>query len=184
MNSQIRIPEVRLIDEEEKVLGVVPTAQAMQMAQERGLDLVEVQPTAKPSVCRLMDYKKFLYRQSKAKKQSKPSADKLKSVQFSMRISEHDLETKARRTGEFLTKGHRVKIQLVIRGRENAHRELVQPQIDKFISSVPVEAVMDAPPKRLPGGMFFILRKKERKNTATTVTQNQDQVKDSHVKNK
>ena len=62
MNSQIRIPEVRLIDEEEKVLGVVPTAQAMQMAQERGLDLVEVQPTAKPSVCRLMDYKKFLYR--------------------------------------------------------------------------------------------------------------------------
>ena len=161
MNGQIRASEVRLIDEKENMLGVMPIQEAVRLAQDKGVDVVEVQPTANPPVCRLMDYKKFLYRQAKAKKgTSSNAADKLKSVRISMRISDNDLQTKAKRSEGFLNKGHKVKVQLVVRGRENAHRELIQPQIDKFVEHIDVPTAFEVEPKRYPGGMFFILRKK------------------------
>jgi len=105
-------------------LGVMPPAKALELAKKVGLELIEVSPTAKPPVCRILDYGKYKYEESKKQKDSKQSTTKLKEVKFRVSIDQHDFETKLRRAESFLDHGNKVKLTLQFRGRENEHKQL------------------------------------------------------------
>ena len=107
-------------------VGVVPTREALLLAQKRGVDLVEISPQAQPPVCRVMDYGKYKFELAKKEKQSKQhqSNTKVKEIKFHTNVEEHDYQTKIRHIRDFLEEGHRVKVSLMFRGRENAHQEL------------------------------------------------------------
>lgn len=126
MNRMIRVPEVRVIDSEGEQLGVMATDAALARAEEEGLDLVEVSPTARPPVCRIMDFGKYKYEQSKKQKESKKKQHTIhvKEVKFRPKTEEHDYQFKKRHAEEFLQKGHKVKITMMFRGRELDHRDL------------------------------------------------------------
>jgi len=122
----IRIREVRIIDDEGQQLGVMPTAEALALAQEKGLDLVEVAPTAVPPVCRILDYGQYKYelqkREREAKKKQKSQT--FKEIRLRVKIDVNDLRTKARRAAQFLDEGDRVKVTVQFRGREMTHANL------------------------------------------------------------
>lgn len=126
INHRIRIPEIRCIDHNGDQLGVMETRKALHRAMDMGLDLVEISPTARPPVCRIMDYGKYKYETEKKKKNSKKNqaAGKLKEVKFHANVDVHDYDTKIRHARDFLEEGHKVKFSLFFRGRENAHQEL------------------------------------------------------------
>ncbi len=123
-NDRIRAAEVRVIGPEGTNLGVMPPRKALELANKVGLDLIEVSPSARPPVCRILDFGKFLYEESKKAKDTKQASTKLKEVKFRVAIGEHDFETKLRRAEGFLDHGNKVKLTLQFRGRENEHREL------------------------------------------------------------
>lgn len=145
LNDEIRSPEVRLIAEDGSQLGVVPVAEARQIADERGLDLVELQPQATPPVAKLLDWGKYQYEQTKQKEKSKARgrSAEVKGVRLGLKTSPHDMETKAKRATEFLSKGHRVRIALILRGRENARPELGVEVLNRFIKSLEGVAVRE-----------------------------------------
>ncbi len=125
-NQNIRAAEVRVIDSDGTMLGVFPTRQAVAMAREQELDLVEISPNAQPPVCKILDYNKYVYEQGKKaaeakKKQAKVS---LKELRIKSRIAPHDLEVKLRQIEEFLRKKNQVRFVVVFRGRENQHKDL------------------------------------------------------------
>jgi len=126
INHAIRVPEIRCIDPDGRQIGIIPTRDALRMAQERGLDLVEVAPQARPPVCRIMDYGKYKYEMSKRARQARrhQAATKLKEVQFRPNVAEHDYQTKLKHTREFLLEGHPVRILIRFRGRQLAHKEI------------------------------------------------------------
>lgn len=123
-NDRIRAAEVRVIGPEGTNLGVMPPRKALELAKNVGLDLIEVSPTARPPVCRILDFGKFLYEESKKQKDNKQSTTKLKEVKFRVSIDQHDFETKLRRAESFLDHGNKVKLTLQFRGRENEHKQL------------------------------------------------------------
>lgn len=149
MNERIRIREVRLIDEEGNQVGVIPTRDALQMAQERGYDLVEVAPNASPPVCRLMDYGKYKYEQSRKDRESRKHqhTTELKEIRVRPKIDKHDLETKSRRASKFLKDGDKVKVTVLFRGREMAHTELGRGLLDRFAESLEIEGNIEQHPK-------------------------------------
>lgn len=134
MNERIRIREVRLIDEEGTQVGIIPTRDALEMARERGLDLVEVAPNAIPPVCRLMDYGKFRYEQSRKDRESRKNQHvvELKEVRIRPKIDDHDLETKGRQAAKFLDAGDKVKLTVTFRGREMAHPDIGKGLLDQL----------------------------------------------------
>ncbi len=120
MNEEIRAREVLLIDEDGRNLGVVPREKALELAQERGLDLVEVAPEHNPVVCKIVDYGKYLYQlEKREKKQKKPA--KLKEVKFTIQTGEHDFRTKLERIREFLEEGSKVRVTVFFKGRQIIH---------------------------------------------------------------
>jgi len=153
VNEHIRIPAVRLIASDGSQAGVVDTPVAIEMAQQEGLDLVEIAPNADPPVCKIMDYGKFLYQQSKKDKAAKVKMHTItvKGVRLTPKISGHDLETKAAQAREFLEDGHKVKAFVLFRGRMITHKEFGQDTLDKFIEilkeiiQVEQEPKMDGP---------------------------------------
>lgn len=124
-NYRIRVPEVRVIDAEGEQLGVMQTQAALEMAMEQGLDLVEVSPTARPPVCRIMDFGQYKYELSKKQKQAKKKqhTTQVKEVKLRPKTEEHDFQFKKRHAEEFLEKHHKVKFTLMFRGRELDHKE-------------------------------------------------------------
>jgi translation initiation factor IF-3 len=120
INRQIRVREVQLIDAEGENRGVTPIQEALQLAEEAGMDLVEVAENAKPPVCKIMDYGKLVY-QAKKKKPPTKSASAMKEISFSMKIGPHDIETKMKKARQFLEKGHKLRFNLILRGRERAY---------------------------------------------------------------
>ena len=122
----IRVREVRVIDDEGQQLGVLPTADALALAQERGLDLVEVAPTAVPPVCKILDYGQYKYEIQKRERETKKKqkSQTFKEIRFRVKIDTHDLQTKTRRASEFLDDGDRVKVTVQFRGRELNHPQL------------------------------------------------------------
>jgi translation initiation factor IF-3 len=126
VNHQIRITPIRLIDENGAQLGVLPTVQAMNLARERGLDLVEISPNVRPPVCKLMDYSKYKYQQQKAAKEAKKKQNnvELKEIQLRPNIGDHDLDVKVNKIKEFLGDGNKVKVVIRFAGREMAHTDL------------------------------------------------------------
>jgi translation initiation factor IF-3 len=134
VNNQIRAREIRLIDEGGKQAGIIPLPEALRMAEERNLDLIQVTEKTEPPVCKIMDYGKYLYwlqKKEKAAKGSKVST--LKGIRLGFNISLHDLETRARQAEKFLKKGDKVKIEMVLRGREKALGDFAKGKIRQFL---------------------------------------------------
>lgn len=135
-NRQIRIPEVRLIDSDGVQRGVVPTTEAIRMAESQGLDLVEIAPNSVPPVCRIVDYGKFRYEQEKRLRESKKKQTvvRLKEVRMQPKIDRHDLDFKTKHIREFLDEGSKVKVTIRFRGRELAHPELGKEVLDTIVN--------------------------------------------------
>ncbi len=130
--------EVRVVGEEGEQLGVLPTIDAMKRAEEAGLDLVEVAPTAVPPVCRIMDYSKYKYEQEKREKEArkKQKIVHLKEIRLSPKIGEHDYQFKLRNLEDFLKRGDKVKITMMFKGREMAHVDLGRKILDRLASDI------------------------------------------------
>lgn len=142
-NERIRASSVRVIGPEGTNLGVMAPQKALELAKGVGLDLIEISPGAKPPVCRILDFGKYLYEESKKSKESKQQTSKLKEVKFRVRIEDHDFETKLRRAESFLDHGHKVKLSLQFRGRENEHRQLGFERINLAVEQLAGVAIAD-----------------------------------------
>ena len=132
INDRIRYPQVRVIDENNEQMGVMPTREAIGMAQDRGFDLILVAPQAQPPVCRIMDYGKFKYEKSKRdkEKKTKNAANELKMVRLHPRTGVHDRDILVRHSERFLRSGHKVRVVCQFKGRENAYPQLGRDQLD------------------------------------------------------
>ena len=137
----IRCPKVRVIAPDGEQLGVLPTQEAMQKAQDRGLDLVEVAPDAKPPVCKILDYGKFKYDKSKKEKQAKKTHQTvLKVVKLTPYIGENDLLRKIKDVEKFLGKGCRVQVEVRMKGRQHAHDDIAVKQVERIIAELKLTA--------------------------------------------
>lgn len=123
-NHRIKVPQVRVISPEGKQLGILPTEKAIALAMQVGLDLVEFAPAAQPPVCRIIDFGKYVYEEQKKHSHVKSTASRIKEIEFTARIEQHDFLTKLRHAEEFLDHGNKVKLRLKFRGREMAHTEI------------------------------------------------------------
>ncbi len=149
VNGRIRAREVRVIIAASKEqLGIMRTSDALRRANQMGLDLVEVAPTANPPVCQIVDFGKYRYEQAKHDKEKKHNASKLKEVKFRVNIDEHDYTTKLRRAEEFLDKGNKVKVQLQFRGREMAHQELGEQLVRRVRDDLTGMSQVEAEPRK------------------------------------
>lgn len=158
-NSQIRSPQVQVIDEYGKHLGSMATNAALQLAQERGLDLVEVSPLASPPVAKIMNYGSFQYQHEKLMKKQRLQNKTLevKSLRLSLKISDHDQEIKQGQTDRFLENGHKVKIELVLRGREMQHLGLAREVLTKFRAKLQQPNEIDQDASKVGNKIFMIL---------------------------
>jgi translation initiation factor IF-3 len=141
----ISVREVRVIDDERQALGVLPTVQAIQLARDRGLDLVEIAPTADPPVCKITDYGKFLYEQHKKDHEAKKHQKQIqiKEIKFRPKISIHDYDFKMKHVKRFLVEGNKVKITVMLRGREKQKPELGYQVLDRVLGDVKDMASQD-----------------------------------------
>ena len=148
INQRIRVPEVLVIDEQGGQLGTIPTFQAIQLAQERGLDLVEVAPAAQPPVCRLLDYGKFRYIQTKKEREGRKTQkiNLLREVRFRPRIGDHDMEAKKRVVKKLLDEGSKVKLTVMFRGREITHQDIGVELLRKTAEAFKDEAKLEKSP--------------------------------------
>ena len=144
VNERIRVPEVRVIYGEHNV--VVPTNKALDKAKQLGLDLVEIAPNVRPPVCRIVDYGKWKYEQSKLKKNEKPKSRE-KEVKFRVNIGDHDYSIKMTRAEDFLSEGHKVRVQLQFRGRQMAHKDLGFDLMNRVKGDLKGVAHVDLEPK-------------------------------------
>lgn len=159
LNGKIRAREVRLISPDGRQLGVTSLNEAMRLAQSFGVDLVEIAPDATPPVCRLVDFGKFRYEESKKQKKASESPhNQLKEIQLRPGIASHDLETKATHAREFLNEGLQVKVALRFRGRELRHPELGMQVVEQFVASLTAFGRPDSPPKRVDRNIQVMLR--------------------------
>jgi translation initiation factor IF-3 len=159
INDEIRAREVRLVGEEGEQLGIVQLRDALQMAIERSVDLVEIAPTAKPPVCKFMDYGKYKYEQAKKDKEArkKQRTTEIKEVKLRPNIEDHDFETKARNAQRFLADGDKVKVTIMFRGREVTHPDLGKKLCVRLAEFCKVEANIEREPKLEGRNMIMIL---------------------------
>ena len=135
------------------------TKAAIDLAREKSLDLVEVSPKAQPPVCKIIDYGKYQYQKSKEKRlaQSKQKKVEIKEVRIGVKTDAHDLDFKKRQVEKFLTKGDKVKIDMVLKGREKAHQDLARTTLQEFIAQVTVPYRVEEPIKRFPRGFNTLI---------------------------
>lgn len=159
VNKEIRAPRVRLIGPEGDQVGIVSSREALALAEEAGLDLVEVVPTAEPPVCKIINYGKFRYDQTKREKESKKSQHqiKVKEIKLKPNIDDHDFETKKKHLREFITKGNKVKITCTFRGREMAHTEIGESVVQKMITDCEDVATAESPAKMMGRTLSTVL---------------------------
>ena len=162
INEQIRDREVRLIGANGEQLGIMSARDAQKHAQEAGLDLVKVAPTAKPPVCKIIDYGKYKYELARKEKEAKKKQKtiEVKEVRLSPNIEENDLNTKVNNARKFLTKGNKVKVTLRFRGREMAHMQSSKHILDEFAQSLSDIAVVEKAPKVEGRSMTMFLTEK------------------------
>ena len=165
INEDIREKEVRVIDADGSQLGIMPTRQALQIAAEKGLDLVDIAPQATPNVCRIMDYGKYRYEQAKREKEARKNQKTvdIKEVRMSMNIDTHDFQVKVNQAARFLQGGDKVKVSVRFRGREMAHTDLGRELLDRFKESVAEFGVIDKPAKMEGRSMAMFISPKPAK---------------------
>ena len=148
VNEMIRVREVRLIDDEGNQKGIVPTLEALKLAKEKDLDLVEVSPNANPPVCKILDYGKYRFEQEKKLRDAKKNQKvlKLKEIRMQPKIGSGDLDTKAKHVQEFLDEGDKVKVTIRFRGRELAHTELGYDVLNEVLKRLTSAYVVEKAP--------------------------------------
>jgi translation initiation factor IF-3 len=156
------MPQVQLIDETGKPRGVVATFDALNMAREAGLDLVEVNPTARPPIAKIMDFGQFQYKQQKMESQQKAKAKKteLKGLRFTLNIGKHDLDIRKNQAEKFFADGNQVRVEMVLRGREKARGELAAQVMRNFVTSLGENITVLNPISRMGGRMSMVVAKK------------------------
>ncbi|MDQ5884323.1 MAG: translation initiation factor [Pseudomonadota bacterium] len=164
INHQITIPEVRLIDAEGEQVGIVSTREALRAAEESGLDLVEISPTAKPPVCRIMDYGKFLFEVSKKQAEAKKKQKQIqvKELKFRPTTEEGDYQVKLRNLVRFLEHGDKVKITLRFRGREVAHQDLGMKILERLQQDTAEFGIVEQQAKREGRQLLMVLSPKKK----------------------
>lgn len=165
INEQIRVPEVRVISSTGEQLGIMGIEEALQKAEEQELDLILIAPTAKPPVCRIVDYNKYRYEQARREKDAKKKQKivEVKEIRFSPNIDTNDLNTKSNNARKFLEKGNRVKVTLRFRGREMAHINQTKGVLDEFAATLADIANVDKPAKMEGRNMSIVLAPKPAK---------------------
>ena len=159
VNGKIRAREVRVIDADKKMLGVMPLSDAINLARVKAVDLVEIAPNATPPVCRLIPFGKYRYELAKQEKEARKHqhANKVKEIQLSPNIDPHDFGVKLQHAVDFMCEDMKVKITLRFRGREMAHKEFGFQQVEKFVKSLVPYGHPDAPPKLIGKGINVML---------------------------
>ncbi|MFA6388902.1 MAG: translation initiation factor IF-3 [Patescibacteria group bacterium] len=158
VNEQIRAPQVRVISEIGDLLGVMSASAALIEARSRGFDLVEVSPIANPPVCKIVNYGQLRYenRKKEQRQKSKQKSTEVKGIRLSTTISEHDTAVRVEQAKKFFSKGNKVQVELLLRGRQKAHPEIGAEVVNKFIKSLDTVAIVESPIKR-QGGKFISL---------------------------
>ena len=162
INHQIRVPEVRVIGPEGENIGVITISDALNRAREAGLDLIEISPKATPPVAKIMDYGKFQYDENKKQKHSKARTKvvEVKSLQVKIGTGEHDLVLKAKKGSEWLTEGHRIKMDLFLPGRTKyLDEKFLRERMDRLLKLLTVDYKIAMPATKSPKGMTIILEK-------------------------
>lgn len=162
INEQIRDKEIRVVDSDGSQLGVMPLAKAKELAAQRDLDLVKIAPQANPPVCKIIDYGKFRFEQSKREKEQRKNQRtvEIKEVRLSLNIDTHDFETKRNHAVRFIGEGNKVKASIRFRGREMGHPELGQAIMRRFAESMADVANVEKPPKLEGRTMLMFLAPK------------------------
>jgi translation initiation factor IF-3 len=163
VNDRIRAREIRVVDEDGGQLGVMPPFEAIKLARERGLDLVEISPTADPPVCKITDYGKYLYQTNKkAHEQRKhQKGSQLKEVKFRPATAEHDYQVRKNQIIRFLGEGHKVKAMIFHRGREMAHQEVGRAKMNRLLQEIADHALVEIGPRMEANIMMALLAPKK-----------------------
>lgn len=162
INEQIRVSELRVIDHEGKSLGVLKQEEALRLAEEAKLDLIEIAPTATPPVAKIMDYGKYQYLENQKRKAAKAGSHvtETKSIQVKIGTGDNDLALKARRAGKFLQEGHRVKIELFLPGRAKYFdKNFLNDRLERLLNLIPEEYKLAEEMKKNPKGLYVIIER-------------------------
>ena len=161
INHRIRVPEIRVILEEEQ-LGIMPTHEALRLAEEKGLDLVEISPRAFPPVCRIMDYGKYKYEEAKKKQQARKRASTVetKEIKFRPKTEEHDMDFKVKHVRRFLEAGNKVRLAVVFRGREITHPQTGMKVLNRVVELCADIATVEATPNMEGRRMIMVIAPK------------------------
>jgi translation initiation factor IF-3 len=161
INNQIRASQLDVIDDEGKQLGVITTFEALKMAKDSDLDLVEVNPNSQPPIAKIMDYGKYMYKKAKQEKMSgkKPKEQEVKTVKVGFKTGQHDMDFKARQIEGFLAEGHIVRIELTLRGREKGLPEMGRTKLATFITTIKGDHTVQDAIKRSPFGWSVVIKK-------------------------
>ena len=162
INNQIRARELRVIDDNGDNLGVISFDEALRIASSKGLDLIEISPDARPPVAKIADYGKYAYEQAKKAKKMKAGAHatETKSVQIKIATGEHDLEMKARKASEWLSEGHRIKVELFLAGRSKGMpEEFLKDRMDRFLNLITTNYKVSEPFKKGPKGPIITIER-------------------------
>lgn len=160
LNNDIRAPQLRVVDQDGRQLGILSRSEALRLAEEQELDLVEISPDANPPVAKIVDWGKFNYQRTKQLQKNKRNAKTLevKQMRFGLKISEHDLGVKMKKVTDFIENGHKVKLVIFYRGRELAHKDLGFRLADKVISDFGDAIVVDQAPQFAGKQLNFVIR--------------------------
>ncbi|PYX39276.1 MAG: translation initiation factor IF-3 [Acidobacteria bacterium] len=163
INDRIRAREIRVIDDEGQQIGILPPFEALKMAREKNLDLVEISPTATPPVCRIMDYGKFLYQQEKKEREAKKHQKQIvvKEVKFRINVDDHDYETKKNHVLRFLEDGDKVKATIFFRGREMTRTNLGRQILERLIKDIGDNGIVEFRPRQEGNTLHAILAPKK-----------------------
>src|SRR5216683_6761638 len=172
INERIRAREVRVVDEDGGQLGVMQPFEAVKLAREKGLDLVEISPTADPPVCKITDYGKFLYQQNKKAHEQRKSSrgSQLKEVKFRPATAEHDYQVRKNQIIRFLGEGHKVKAMIFHRGREMAHQEVGRAKMNRLLQEITDHAQLELGPRMEANILMALLAPKKGASAAAKPT--------------
>lgn len=159
-NLQIKAPQVRVIDENGQQAGVLSTTEAIKLAQERGLDLIEINPNAVPPIAKIIDYGKYMYRKERGGRggKNKAAVQEVKTVRIGFKTGDHDLQVKSQQADKFLNKGHKVRLEIFLRGREKAFRELARQKLNTFLGYITATHAIEENTKSTPMGFSAIVK--------------------------
>lgn len=157
-NNRIRAREVQVIDEKGNQLGILPIQEALQLARDKDLDLVEVSPQVHPPIAKIMDYGKYMYRKERQEKKTKPKVQERKTVRIGFKTGVHDMDFKAKQISDFLNDGHIVKVELTLRGREKALAHMGKQKLEQFLTKLGNFSAEDNI-KRSPFGWIIVIKK-------------------------